>query len=397
MKLRALNSTLTILILSLLTYSCKESNINETANNQLEVVSSNIIVGKDNRVATKRTPFNSKITNKIGQIRSTVINAQGEKKAITCSAAVIARNLILTAAHCLFKDTVKGGLIENAYFYPGAMDKTSYPFGRFPVVKSYQPVAYQAQDAVEDENDFAIVELGSNSEGKHVGQVVGTLAFWGKADLEDGEATTIGYPGDKEPMVQHYEKDCFVKVYSDKTLGTNCDVIKGQSGSPILRYSQDHGFYFVFGVITSSKKYNNGASRLTKERQSIINAIKNSIFKSENFEEKWKTNKHSHSNEINLFVQNKCNEDLYVALRYKTLDGNWKSQGFHFLEKGQTKSLGVTTNGVFYFAASTNQGRSFINRADIVRDLENDMGDDVHFEKVHVKKFGDYFKVYKCY
>ncbi|MDD0852554.1 trypsin-like serine protease [Halobacteriovorax sp. GB3] len=397
MKLRALNSTLTILILSLLTYSCKESNINETASNQLEVVSSSTIIDQDDRIATKSTPFDNKITNKVGQIRSIKINSQGEKGSLSCSAAVIAKNLILTAAHCLFKDTIKGELIEDAYFYPGAMDVTTYPFGRFPVIKSYQPAAYQAQDAVEDENDFAIVELGPNSEGKHVGQFVGTLAYWGKADLEDGDATTIGYPGDKESMVQHYEKDCFVKVYSDKTLSTYCDVIKGQSGSPLLRYSQKHGFYFIFGVITSTRTYSNEASRLTKERQSIINAIKNSTFKSENFEEKWKTNKHSHSNEINLFVQNKCNKDLYVALRYKNLDGDWKSQGFHILKKGKTKNLGVTTNGVFYFAASANQGRSFINRADIVRDLEDGMGDDVHFEKVHVKKFGDYFKVYDCY
>jgi Trypsin len=111
-----------------------------------------------------------------------------------CSATVISRDIVVTAAHCI-RQTGANGFV----FYP---DKWGFQakYGSWAGVSFRVPTFYDqgiAQNALWSEAfDFAFVKLAPNSLGQHVGDVVGSHRVLYNAHSVQGNLPrrSIGYP-----------------------------------------------------------------------------------------------------------------------------------------------------------------------------------------------------------
>lgn len=362
-----------------------------------ETKMSALVLGKDDRQESQIGNISPILANKVGLVRSSFTDSKGDQRRTSCTATLIAKNFIITASHCLFSTQEGHAPLRNAFFIPGAKTKGHMPYGRFKIIRSYSVSAYlNNRMEVDDNNDFAIMELEKNQNGKHAGEIVGYVSYWGRDNFSSGSVLTVGYPGDLKNDTQYFENNCEARIDYSNELDLTCDVFSGQSGGPIFMYSPEHKFHYLMGVVTSHGKNKNGGSYLSKERHKIVKSIVAGNFAPKNFEEQWTMIEHEHNKEINLFVRNKCNRPIYTAVNFKDLSGNWKSIGLYEVKSSETVKLATTGNGVFYFAATPDQGLNFINRQDIVRDLSNGNGDDVPFEKHSIQTYNDYVKEFGC-
>ncbi|MFG1500918.1 trypsin-like serine protease [Halobacteriovorax sp. XZX-3] len=374
--------------------SCQ--NDSATIEKVVEASSSNIIIGNDDRRSTIDN-LNKTFYRKVGQLRSDLkLGNSGIKKTATCSATLIKNKFVITAAHCVYlSDT--SNLLKNTYFYPGIDDVDNFDSGRYPVVRVYHPELYD-NESFSSSEDIAILELGAGSDGQHAGQRVGTHGYWGTESFPNGETLTIGYPGDKPSAKQFYETGCDItnSKYNHLSLNVECDVFKGQSGSPIFVYNSQYDNFFIHGVITSESPRMNFGSFLSKERQKIINTIFDGSFSTSNeFEEKWITKKIEQDLLVRILVKNTCkSNEARVALNYKNIENEWNTVGFYTVGAGETKELAVSPNGVFYLAAKNRSWKSIISGS-YSFDLPNSGVQ--KFNKYSTQKYGDYVVTVPCY
>ncbi|MFG1485926.1 trypsin-like serine protease [Halobacteriovorax sp. HFRX-2_2] len=374
--------------------SCQnDSAITEKA---VEAGSSNSILGKDDRRSTINN-LNKTFYRKVGQLRSDVkLGNSGIKKVATCSATLIKNKFVITAAHCAYlSDT--NNLLKNTYFYPGIDGVDNFDSGRYPVVRVYHPELYDNENFSSSE-DIAILELGADSDGRHAGQIVGTHGYWGKESFPSGETLTIGYPSDKPNAKQFYETGCDISNsnYNHLSLNVECDVIKGQSGSPIFVYNSEYDNFYIHGVITSESPRMNYGSFLSKERQKIINTIFDGSFSTTNeFEEKWITKKVKQDNLVRILVKNTCRNDFTrIALNYKNVEGEWVREGFYTVGAGETSELAVSPNGIFYLHARSGNWKSIISGGNVYQIPGSGAQ---NLKKYSVDKYGDYVVKVPCY
>lgn len=396
--MRSMSSLLlgTVLLGSLV--SCQQQEVIEET--ELTVTASNVIIGQDDR---KETTAGSLTSPELGlengknfriRVGQLITEYPSDKpnivRQITCSAAVIGENTILTAAHCAFQEG-STNLHRNTYFVPGITEKNHMEYGRYPVKKVYLPAYYDNTDP-RAEVDMAVMIVGDAADGRNVRQVVGNHGHWGQTSFPAGETLTMGYPGDKAFSTQYFEKGCYVEndYAGSNKLNVDCDVFKGQSGSPILVYSEQYKNYFVHGVITaeSTSMRENYGSFISVERGRILKAIKEGNFVASNFNETWVDKEMFHDNEVRVLVKNTCSSrSALVAYRLKLMSGEWVSRGFYTVEGGETMKLPASPNGVYYFIAyDKSNNRKIITGYD---DISIPGSGDHPMAKYTVKKFGD--------
>ncbi len=354
--------------------SCQQQEVVEET--QLTVTAGNVVIGKDDRAQTTAGNLTNPALGldngrnrriRVGQLITKIPTDDSDQMiTATCSAALINRKFIVTAAHCAFKEGTNE-THRNTYFVPGIRKKNQFEFGRFPVVKVYLPAGYDNLNS-DPSNDIAVMELGSDTDGEDAGARVGSYGFWGKKEFPEGETLTIGYPGDKEFSTQYFEKGCYVEndYLSTNMLNLDCDVFKGQSGSPILVYSTEYKNFYIHGVITSESPSLgvNYGSFISVERGRIIKSILNGTFLgSSGFTESWIKKDIAHDKVVRALVKNNCTGgDAYLGYNIKMMNNEWITRGFYKVGPGETFELPESPNGVFYITAqSKDTGRSIIS------------------------------------
>jgi V8-like Glu-specific endopeptidase len=174
----------------------------------------------------------------------------------TCSAALIDKGLLLTAAHCV---TDFGGPQFSGFTFIPGYHKGKGAYGTFRASRVYVKASYAAgtdvcTQGVVCKNDVAIIVLKPNAESKYPGELTGwySIAWDGYGFTPDGEThvTQLGYPGSLDNGSQMIRNDSMGYANQGRTkntvLGSSMD--GGSSGGPWVvnlgsppRYTIDSG------------------------------------------------------------------------------------------------------------------------------------------------------------
>lgn len=337
------------MILSQIFFSCRTDSSNNPAARNLI---SDVIVGKDNRAFTSDdSSLEQSLANRTGLIVLNILNKRGVLATQTCSATLIGKNHIMTAAHCLYDDE-QGAFSSDTYFFPGQLDSGIAPFGRFQIIRSYMPS--ESIQFYDFRNDMAVAQLAPNERGQSAGDVAGYYNVLGDEEFVDGPVTTVGYPGDKGLFTQAFEKDCtaFVSSNNSRVLDLDCDVYPGQSGSALFISSESKNSHKIIGVISGQSTVSsvNYGSRVTKERQKIITSILDGEFNKSNFKEEWIT-KELKNQKNAVFARNNCENKIFV-LNMAPLNSQKENENSHsiFLMPRNIRLLSEVKGNAISFA-----------------------------------------------
>jgi len=141
-----------------------------------------------------------------------------------CTASLIKKGLLVTAAHCVFNYGKKSrGWFNNFQFVPALYNDgtTQAPYGIYTAQEAFVPTPYYSgtdtcasgADGIVCNNDLAVIVLNVHSTtGKHAGQVVGFYSYgyngYGFVDKNDTALITqLGYPGAFDNGVQMIRTD----------------------------------------------------------------------------------------------------------------------------------------------------------------------------------------------
>lgn len=163
-----------------------------------------------------------------------------------CSATIIGRYTVITAAHCVYDHD--SGWAENVSFYPGLNGQGNLPYGEYQYEQMWIPSGYisryQGYYGSVVPWDLAIIRLQ-----RAAGDRLGWLGV-SMNNYRDFTAYMVGYPGDKEIFTMWRTK-CDIDL-SDKTdvdvsdirvaeVVHQCDMYPGSSGSSMYRYFKQGG------------------------------------------------------------------------------------------------------------------------------------------------------------
>jgi V8-like Glu-specific endopeptidase len=147
-----------------------------------------------------------------------------------CSATLIADDLILTAAHCLFDD--RGRRIAEARFTFRAGLRNGHAVAERAVAASHVPAAYRpgrTDDIDGVSADLALLELDRPITLAQV-QPIRAGGDLGPRDV----VTIVSYGRDRDEFAS-IEEDCRALRREGEVIVMSCSVVEGSSGAPVLR------------------------------------------------------------------------------------------------------------------------------------------------------------------
>jgi len=131
-----------------------------------------------------------------------------------CSASLIRRSVIVTAAHCIQNFGSGANLFGNYQFRPGhyaaagATAAQIAPYGTWSWSALVRPGSWSAGTDIgcgaARDNDLAVIALGKNGQGQFIGDIVGYMSYgWNNysfvtspktGNLHTAAVSTLGYP-----------------------------------------------------------------------------------------------------------------------------------------------------------------------------------------------------------
>jgi protease YdgD len=166
-----------------------------------------------------------------------------------CSASVVAEDVILTAAHCLFDEDHRGVVAER---FNAGYDRDQF-IATALIRDVYLPPEFDHRRFLEtneiDGYDWALLRLD-----RGVGHETGILPiralapkeFEAMAEKNGPTMTQVGY-GNEQSDHPVMRRDCHLSmVWKDNTYAHHCGTMPGDSGSPDLIY--ENNSYVIIGI-----------------------------------------------------------------------------------------------------------------------------------------------------
>lgn len=224
------------------------------------------IKGDDDRVAmdSREYPWSA-----VGRVNVIL----GTRSRSHCTGTLIGVDVVLTAAHCLYNPYVQdyvrpssvsfvAGYMRGEWLADAKARQIILPDGFDPRVPP---------NANNNSNDWALLRLDKDL-GLQVGHVgISPLGPENFRRLVDGSTVFIqaGYSADS-PHILSAHVNCDVDGFFKglPVLGHRCDILQGDSGSPLLVW-RDGGFRVLGVNITVSRRYNSAISTVVMFNQAL--------------------------------------------------------------------------------------------------------------------------------
>ncbi len=224
---------------------------NELLNSSLNspIFSLQNVIGDDDRIQVNDTTL--KPYRFVARLKATNYEYYDDNF-VRSTAAFIGPNVLLTAAHCIFKnENGTGSFYKRATVFPAKNGKIS-PYGSFEVKKAYMAKEYASvvPDAYQEHRyDWAVLVIERNEE--LIASLKGNFGKIANYSPTDLAVETAGYPGEKPSDTMWKAPGIILETTLDKELfGVTCDSTAGQSGSPVFTYL--NGNAYIIGILTGS-------------------------------------------------------------------------------------------------------------------------------------------------
>lgn len=181
-----------------------------------------------------------------------------------CSGTLVAANIVLTAAHCLFSKASQQMVVPGVVHFVAGYSKGEYL--AHSKIRSYRVGdGYRGEDGATRANishDWALLVL-EEPLGEELGFLTAPQDWFAvpspndqpsegnrKVRIEPG-ITTAGYPGDRGHVLS-LEENCRIITTANKgrIIFTSCVALRGDSGGPILQQKGED--WHIIGVQTSA-------------------------------------------------------------------------------------------------------------------------------------------------